>query len=94
MSKKFEVIEEGILSVGEMGKLMGGFDPCTPAASYTCKPINYNCSKVTCPCYSLVYQTACVNIYSQCGIVGGCGGGNPYEVTTPCPQKAVSLLPL
>jgi len=95
--KKFLVIEEGNLSFGEMGKIMGGA-LCNPESMYTCNstakygdctgPMNYSCQ-----CRTNTYSTACVNLYSQCGIVNGCGGSaGCYDSTTPCPTKKATAL--
>ncbi len=82
-NKKFRVIEEGVMNLGEMIQLLG-VDRCNVVTA--CRPLLYDCrpNDVKCGCYSQLYSIAdCVNIYQTCGVVNDCGGGRgsePYSV--------------
>ena len=75
--KKFKVIEEGVMSFNEMGKIVGGCEPYTCGQPYSCRPVD------PCPCRAVFYLMPCA-MYKECGIV--CGGPDPYGVIIdPCP---------
>ena len=89
MKKKFKVIEEGNLSLSQMGKLMGGClyaIPCTPS-QYDCRPGD---GYSGCTCYQVIHSSQCVDKHGVCGIVGGCGGGTVYSTPIPCPNNCPS----
>lgn len=88
VNKKFKVIEEGIMSEGNMKSLIGGCKVVT-----TCKPAFHDCRPILepCECYSTsMYVTLCENKYGICGIVNGCGGkpdSEPYCKPILCPNN-------
>ena len=92
VNKKFKVIEEGIISVGEMKVLLGGiWEDCNVFT--TCIPMIYSCREVgKCRCYStsMYVIDVCEDKYGICGIVNGCGGkpdSEPYCKPIPCPNN-------